>query len=103
MRLARRVGPGDHLSDLNKTLARHKIGNTKWLARATHSDTHRNFPGAVKLSLDIGQCGPGTGPGRHEPSSQTEDAETRETRASSELTILSVTPGECLNRGLIEV
>ena len=67
MRLARRVGPGDHLSDLNKTLARHKIGNTKWLARATHSDTHRNFPGAVKLSLDIGQCGPGdTGPGRHE-------------------------------------
>lgn len=62
MRLARRVGlvgPGDHLSDLNKTLARHKIGNTKWLGRATHSDTHRNFPGAVKLSLDIGQCGPG--------------------------------------------
>ena len=69
MRLARRVGrvgPGDHLSDLNKTLARHKIGNTKWLGRATHSDTHRNFPGAVKLSLDIGQCGPGTGTGRHE-------------------------------------
>ena len=64
MSLARRVGPGDHLSDLNKTLARHKIGNTEW--PELHSDTHRNFPGAVKLSLDIGQCGPGTGTGRHE-------------------------------------
>ena len=71
---------GDHLSDLNKTLARHKIGNTKWLARATHSDTRRNFPGqrsfhwAVRAGADTAGADRDTGAGDTR-GSQTEDTE----------------------------
>ena len=65
------------MSDLNKTLARHKIGNTKWLlARATHSVSRRNFPGQPKLSLGS-QDRPGADTADRDRAggSQTEDTE----------------------------